>query len=262
MRISLFTRPAVWALLSIILSILAFADDSPPKHLELGRLLVSQLTPQNTSYQHHGWVRWEGDPSTPHSEAHTDCSGLISSLFERASCSITLLEHVTNRQKRHHPKAEDYFVSITREDGFKRIRKITLVLPGDIIAVKYKVGDSERTPSDSGHVMLVDSMPIRRMNATAPIIPGTQQWEVAVIDSTKSPHGRDDTRYRKSGRKGNGVGRGVFRLYTHEDGTVRGYSWSLLKSSVYYGSSSRPLAVGRVRCNSAEREVNSSPSAR
>jgi len=259
MQMSPFTRVCFWLLSFIVICISAGASDQVPNHLELGRTLVSSLSPENTSYRYKGWVRWKGDPFTSYSEARTDCSGLISSLFERASCSMVPHQHLTSARS-NHPKAEDYFNFISKQEGFKRIDFIADILPGDIIAIKYNIVNLGRWSSDSGHVMMVDAVPDPLTKDTTPIIKSTKQWEVAVIDSTKSPHGKADTRYSKDGSKRNGVGRGIFRLYSSEDGKVIGYSWSTLRSSVYYDNSTRPLAIGRVLCYSAEAAVGTAAS--
>ena len=207
---------------------------------------MAHLSPENTSYRYQGWVRWKGDLLTSEYEAHTDCSGFISSLLERADCSMDhRLTLASSRGK--HPKAEDYFNLILKQDGFKRIDVMAEILPGDIIAVKYNVGNPAQRASDSGHVMLIDAIPVPRQN-TKPVISGTKQWELSVIDSSKGVHGKTDTRYRANRSKQNGVGRGVLRLYSSEDGKVIGYSWSTLKNSVYYDNSSHPLVIGRVLC--------------
>jgi len=230
----------------IIISIAAGAYDQVPKHLEIGRALLSSLSDKDTSYRYHSLVKWKGDPSTTRTEAHTDCSGLASSLLKRASCSQILHQHIKNPRSTY-PLAEDYFSYISKQEGFKRINSIADIRPGDIIAIKYIVGNSAK---DTGHVMLIDAIPAHRKGGTKPIIKGTRQWDVAVIDSATSPHGKTDTRYGKNGQKRNGVGRGVIRLYSREDGEVVGYTWSTLRNSVYYDKSSRPLAIGRVLCYS------------
>lgn len=114
------------------------------------------------------------------------------------------------------------------------------VQPGDVIAIKYPP-DAE----NSGHVMLVAETP-RRIKPTRPEVEGTEQWEVTVIDSSRSGHGKTDTRRRDDGTFGSGVGQGVFRVYTNRDGSIAGYTWSTFANSDYYALSDRDLVVGRL----------------
>jgi hypothetical protein len=247
----LFRRYWIVLFIFIIISISAGADELVPKHLELGRSLLSQLSPETTSYRHNGWVRWKGDLFTSDYEAHTDCVGLINSLLERANCSMN--RHLKLASSRGNPpNVEDYFYLISEQDGFKRIDTIADILPGDIIAVKSNVGSSVKSSFYDGHVMLVDAIPILRGQDTKPIIKGTRQWEVLIIDSAPGGHGKTDTRYREVEADRGGVGRGVLRLYSGENGIVIGYSWSTGAKSVYYDNTSRPLAIGRVLCYSSQ----------
>ena len=44
-----------------------------------------------------------------------------------------------------------------------------------------------------------------------------------------------------------GVGIGVFRLYTDNTGTIVGYTWSTYNNSDYYDQTTRHLTVGRLQ---------------
>jgi hypothetical protein len=217
----------------------ALADDVPvPKHLELGRTLVANVSSENTSYKHSGLVHWKGDFLVSQYQAHVDCSGLINSLLERAeSPTIGNLKRVARRGR---PRAEDYYTFIFEQTGFKRIDSLTEVLPGDIIAVKY----FERR-DNTGHVMLVDAKPVLRKKNTKPIIDGTKQWEVIIIDSTEGNHGKGDTRVKPDGSKYDGVGRGTIRLYTNEQDQVVAYTASIAASSKIREAPKAPIAIGR-----------------
>lgn len=220
------------------------ADEAPvPKHLQLGRLLLAELAPENNSYEHKDWVRWKGDFGVSRYEAHTDCSGLINGLLERAQSPV--LKRLKGEAKRGRPRAENYYDLIARQDGFTRIASLTEVLPGDIIAVKYLPGHRPTLDPSTGHVMLVDAKPLPRKKATKPIVEGTKQWEVTVIDSSQGPHGKGDTRQREDGSKRDGTGRGVLRLYADEQDRLLGYSFSTVAASKFYDSSSRPVVIGR-----------------
>ena len=209
------------------------------RHLTLGRQLLSSLKPENTAYRHSGRVYWQNDNQESESRAFTDCSGLINSLLERAA--ITQIEGLNTSARHGSPKARDYYRQIVAENGFRRIEFLANVRAGDLLAIEYPPGDE-----NTGHVMLIDTAPVPRKSATPPLIENTVQWEVRVIDSTQSPHGREDNRRSIGGRKRNGVGHGILRIYADSKDRPVGYSWSTLSSSIYRGARDRPLAIGRI----------------
>src|SRR5262249_1156110 len=112
--------------------------------------------------------------------------------------------------------------------------------PGDIIAIKYPPGEE-----NTGHVMLAASVAKPR-ESSKPIIPGTKQWEVTVIDTSRSGHGPNDTRRTEDGDSHEGLGSGVLRLYTDKTGAVAGYTWSTFSNSEFFDQDERPLRIGRL----------------
>ena len=76
--------------------------------------------------------------------------------------------------------------------------------------------------------MLVSDIP-RRIPARDPLKTGTEQWEVSIIDSARSGHGKTDTRHAKgsNGKDHDGLGEGILRVYTDHQGGVVGYTWSV-----------------------------------
>jgi hypothetical protein len=93
--------------------------------------------------------------------------------------------------------------------------------------------------------MLVASVPVLR-TSTAPLVTGTKQYDVPVIDASSSGHGSLDTRYISASNFNDGIGRGILRLYTNSKGALVGYTWSTYPNSDYYSQSQRPLLVGRL----------------
>src|SRR5207302_1495068 len=98
---------------------------------------------------------------------------------------------------------------------------------------------------NTGHVLLVAARP-RPRTASRPLVKGTRQWEVSVIDQSSSGHGDSDTRRKASGGFSGGLGKGVFRLYSNADDEVVGWSWSTSPQSTPYTQAQRPLAIGRL----------------
>jgi len=209
-------------------------------HLEWARLLVTELQPENTSYQHkQGFIKWRGDDGAAVAESRTDCSGFLNVLLERAY-ALTPGDFEKWLGKRR-PLASEYHDAIAQQQRFRLITTARNVRAGDVIAIRYPPGTNENT----GHIMIVESPPVRRNNSK-PEIDNTQQWEVSVIDSSESGHGRTDTRRKPDGTFGSGVGQGIFRLYTNPSGEIVGYTWSTFANSDYYDQTMRHLVIGRL----------------
>jgi hypothetical protein len=208
-------------------------------HLGLAKILVKQLQPENTSYQHkNGYIKWKGQNGANDYESHTDCCGFLTALLEKAY-GLTP-DYFKQWLGKRRPLAKTYHEAIMNEQGFKHIQLIREVEPGDIIAIMYPAGSE-----DTGHIMIVAETPQGR-KASRPKIEGTEQWEIAVIDSSKTGHGKMDTRRRDDGTFGSGAGEGILRVYTDRKGPVVGYTWSTFDNSEYYDQMVRHLAIGRL----------------
>jgi len=226
-------------IISLVPLALTTARTSRKSHLDWAKILVKELRPENTSYQHkNGYVRWKGQNGADDYESHTDCSGFINAILEQAY-SLTADDFEQWLGKRR-PLAITYHTAIINQRGFKRIEVIREVKPGDLIAIKYPDGSD-----NTGHNMIVAQTPQER-KASKPEVEGTMQWEVDVIDSSESGHGKTDTRRKDDGTFGAGVGEGVFRLYTDGKGQIVGYTWSTFANSDYYDQTERQLVIGRL----------------
>src|SRR5262249_28582727 len=129
--------------------------------------------------------------------------------------------------------------------GFVEIKELSQVRPGDLLAVKYL-----KRKDNTGHIMLVADAP-RRMQPRKPIVDGTAQWEVPVIDSSETGHGNTDTRHHKGpgGKDHQGLGEGVLRVYTNRQEQVVGFTWSALEKSEFKGPGDEHLVIGRLKPN-------------
>lgn len=209
------------------------------RHLQELRVLLYGVLPADNSYRNkHRIVGWRGFHGSQKYICHTDCVGLLDSL----------LLH-TYRLSRHdlkewiglaRPRATSYFSAITEENKFRLIPNIKDLLPGDILAVKFRPG-----MHNNGHIMIVDG-PAEMIKSRAPIVENTIQWKVPIIDCTGSPHGSKDTRFITKGSHTSGVGKGILRVYTDEAGLIVGYSWSCNPKSAFYGADDRPMVAGRL----------------
>jgi hypothetical protein len=210
-----------------------------PRHLTDAQRLVQQLNIKNTNYEHGpGRVVWEGV-----CESHTDCSGFIDALLMH---SYGYNQDAFKRWfDSHRPTARRYHDAIVQGRGFSEIKSVAETLPGDILAIKYLV-----EKSNTGHMMLVVEPP-HWIEPLEPLVPGTQQWQVTVIDSSNSGHGPTDTRHHLgvNGKDHDGLGQGVFRIYTDRRGELVGFAWSTLKASKFQTPEEEHLVIGRLKTN-------------
>ena len=237
-------RKLLLALAAAVLLAAGPPRDAEPAHVEWARTMVQGLRRDDTSYRHQdASVKWKGVDGAAAYECHTDCSGFLNALLQRAYGlpDDTLKEWFGTRR----PLAKTYHDAIEKESHFQRITHLGDVRPGDVLAIRYPADDPENKDRNSGHVLLVVAKP-RPRKASAPLVDDTEQWEVAVIDESHTGHGKTDTRHKEEGGFAPGLGEGVFRLYGHKDGTVAGHAWSTQKQSEYHDQGGRHLVIGRL----------------
>ena len=216
---------------------------SVPKHLEQAEQLVDNLkgVKQNVYGGGKRHIDWDADRCA----ARTVCSSFVTLLLEHTYGWSG--ERIKTLMGSGNPQAEDYHDAIVSRNGFKRIIHVTAIRPGDILAVKY-TGYHVTTSGveDTGHVMLVDEAPTLIDDAT-PVISGTRQYTVTVIDSSASGHGPTDTRHMPGGHFTGGIGRGTIRLYADSDDKIAGYTWSNTPKSEYLTAPERDIVAGRLK---------------
>lgn len=212
------------------------AQLSAPRHLLEAIDLVNRIQLKDTTYRH-------GEPSVTFAGAcssHADCSGFVLALMEH---SYDLDADAVRRWLgSSRPTAARFYDAVVAGQGFLTVKTVPEIRPGDLVAIKYL----KRT-DNTGHVMIAVDEP-RRIEAIEPLVPGTVQFELPVIDSSKSAHGRTDTRYKRGagGEDHDGLGRGVVRIYANADGSIAGYAWSTFTASKFAGPDDQPLVVGRL----------------
>lgn len=215
----------------------ALADEArAPKHLVDAEELVRHLELKHTNYEHgQAEIKWTGKR-----ESHADCSGFLDELLKHSYGYDA--EQFKRWFDSHRPSARRYHDAIVEQRGFKKIDELQQVRPGDILAVKYL-----KRQDNTGHVMLVAGAP-RRMPPKKPIVAGAVQWEIPIIDSSKTGHGPTDTRRHKGpgGKDHDGLGAGVLRIYADQEGKVLGFTWSTLESSEFKAPDEEHLAIGRL----------------
>jgi len=213
-----------------------------PAHLRAALEIAMQIQAADNEYAHKDcFIRWKGFNGADRYANRTDCSDFLN----------LLLEHVYGFTRKdfkawtgaERPTAADWYDTAANRGAREILKTVTSLedaQPGDLIFIKYPPGEA-----DTGHVMLIAGMPKKRA-MSEPLEAGTHQWEVAVVDSSKSGHGTTDTRHNADGTFSRGVGKGILRLYTNEDGTLAGYAWSTQKVSKFVSVSEHAAVLVRL----------------
>jgi len=223
-----------------------------PRHLTLARELVQNIQPEDNQYLLGGeTITFPGDAGSSRYAMKADCSGFALALFARSGYSIRAqMRFLVNTPRRRRPRAEDFVLSIEEERGFKRIFFVADVRPGDIYAHAMLSKEDQVETGTTGHVMIVDTAP-RKIAPQPPLVAGTEQYALDVIDSNEEMLGSDDTRVAHGSKAG--LGRGTIRMYADADGRLVGWARTFRKAIFYsydprFKSDSRKArkaAVGR-----------------
>jgi|GEM_PF-1691216 len=228
-----------------------------PQHLVLVRDLLANVAPNQNSYNHTERISIPNDHSSNGYAMYADCSGLAIALLDLAGSPTR--SHMKMPGHHHRPLAEDFVKSIRSESGFERINNITEIKAGDIIAWEFEWDLDKKIAKDTGHVMLVDSLPTLVENQL-PYVPNTRQYDVYVIDSARNYHDPKDTRLQKDGARIYGLGKGRIRLYVTTTNEIIGFANNTEKAifqpldpswSNYTSGKSKIGAIGRPMQTSA-----------
>lgn len=211
-----------------------------PAHLQWAEELVDNLALEDNEYDANpSFITWAGVNGATRYASRSYCNSFVTNLLMQAygwtDDSIKAWFGVRG------PNAGVYTATIDAEKGFSRIETLDQILPGDIMAISYPDGSSS-----SGHVVVVRSAPTYRA-ATAPIVAGTLQFAIDVVDSTRSPHGTVDTRIETDGTQHPGAGFGIMRLYTDNALNIVGHAWSPASGAPYRAEPTYHVAIGRLR---------------
>lgn len=241
---------------NLVLSVATFAAVCPQtaeasliEHLELAEMLIATVLASTNSYGDPTQITWEGQNGLNYSTNRSKCATLVTQLFEKAyNPDYVAWFGCTS------PHAASYHDAIEVEDGFTLIGSIHDVKPGDIIAIQYIDAGCTNltcgtfsTCTTTGHVAMVADFPKAR-TASAPLVTGTTQYSIEIIDTTTSYHGTADTRYKAESGGGHdqGVGQGTMRVYVNpKSSAIVGHSWSTSSGSAYYSNAKRDVVIGR-----------------
>ena len=225
---SLAIKRACRILVAICISLLGFFVSAQEQiarpvalHVLLARDLQENVPASHNSYQHAERISLPSDAPTQPYTMYADCSGLAIALLDRAQSLARQRMQFLKGHKR--PYAEDFVRSIQQAKGFTRIFSVGNIQPGDIIAWEFQFEGDKKIAKDTGHVMIIDSLPTLIVSRP-PVIPETTQLELSVIDSSRNYHDPMDTRVQPDGTKIHGIGRGSIRLYVSTEGEIVGFA--------------------------------------
>ncbi len=218
-------------------SFVVASADIPP-HLALARQVVDNIQPEDNSYALGGQtVRFPGDLFSSKYSVRVDCSGFVLALFERAKYSTqSRMAYLKTRSKKIRPVAEDFVLSIETEQGFTHIKEVTHLQPGDLLAHAMLSEEDQKQTSTTGHVFLVDSFP-KKIAPRNPVVEGTEQFELAIIDSNEEHVGSDDSRLADPAHAIPGVGRGTIRIYADAHGALVGWARTFKNTNRFFSYS-------------------------
>jgi hypothetical protein len=221
-----------------------------PKYLALARELVQNTKPEDNRYSLGSQsISFPGDFLSRKYSVRADCSGFLLAIFDRARYPTQSLMIYLAGGRRTRPAAEDFVYSIENERGFQRIRDVRGIRPGDLLAHAMLKFEDQRQTGTTGHVFLIDSSP-KRIEPRDPIVAGTEQFEVSVIDSNEEYVGEDDTRLVD---KIKGLGRGTIRIYADANGELVGWARTFRSAKRFFSydprfpsdTKLRKAAIGR-----------------
>jgi len=216
-------------------------------HVGWANTLIANVASANNEYTSDVTVvTWPGVKGATKYESRATCAPFVSTLIKTAN-GLSDSDYKA-RTGSYGPSSRQYHALILAQKNFTRIVTPAAIQAGDVIAVNYLPCANQ---SATGHTMVAMSAAVQRATDTAPIIPGTVQWEVTIADSTSSPHGATDangTPYLDTRGANDGAGKGTLRLYQNTTtGEIAGYTWTMSSGSVYYSvESCRTIAVGRM----------------
>ena len=249
-------------------SLVASAQDAAvPKHLQLARDFVTNTKQENNSYSNRNiYTRMPGDLFASEYVVATDCGGFVEDMFRRTNSGV--LEQLKTKKFKTRFSIFDWHPSIEKEEAFTRITKVTDIKPGDVAAWLYTEKVTHTLP---GHILFIDSPPVRLNKPRKPLVDGLDQYEVTIIDTSQEAKSRDDTRFvsdaalrdeneAKGKQRGSvaspnykGVGRGHIRFYADSAGAIKGIAFSFDKAK-FHGLDDWSIVVGRPKLKAASAE--------
>ena len=235
-------------LIAMLISGLCFTASAPsfaqtidpsgiPSYLAIARELVENVKPEDNQYLlGRQFISFPGDAASNKYAMRADCSGFLLAIFERAKLPVrSRMVFLYDGPQRKRPASEDFVFSIEQEKGFRLIRKVEDLKPGDLLAHAMIDKEVQKQTGTTGHVFLINTAP-KAIASKRPMVAGTRQFEVTVIDSNEEHVGADDSRLAGL-NKIHGLGKGTIRLYADNDGERVGWAKTFPDSNRFFSYS-------------------------
>lgn len=217
-------------------------------HANYAEKLITFVQAANNVYDSNPTiVTWAGVNGATIYQNRSTCSPFVTRTIKTAySISDTTYKNWFGSSS---PSSSEYHDAILAQNHFLRVSTPEGIQRGDLISVKYLPCANK---DSTGHMMIAMSSAVKRSVDTAPIIAGTEQYEITIADSSSSSHQASDANgktYTDTRGEGSGAGMGTLRLYKDKQtGQIAGYTWTVSSSSVFYATDScRVIAVGRLQ---------------
>jgi hypothetical protein len=223
-------------LLMFLLPSILPASSTP---LDLALAMIARVSVGSNAYVHRPLV-WSL-PADGEACFRGDCSGVLVLTFREAyGWNAAAFRSNTGAER---PLSKHLYDSVGAGRAFLPVERVGDLRAGDWLFVRYLETNKGR---DTGHVMLVASNyePSWNRVATPPLVEGTLQVALPIIDSTIGHHGTGDS--RAGGGTNGGIGLGFLRLYVTPAGNPVGYAWTLSARSVYRDRSVCPMRMARL----------------
>ncbi len=239
-----------------------------PRYLQIARDFAANTKPENNSYSNRNpYTRMPGDFLAKEYVVATDCSRFVEDMFRRGKAGVA--EQLHSKSLKSSYSIRDWQPSIEREEAFTRVWKVGDMKPGDVAAWLYLDMSKHQLP---GHILFIDSEPVKLAKPRKPIVAGLDQYEVAIIDTSQEAKSRDDTRFvsdaalrdeneAKGRERGSiaspnhkGVGRGHIRFYADAAGDIKGVAFSFDKAK-FHGLDDWSVVVGHPRLMATARRT-------
>lgn len=229
-----------------------------PRHLAIARELVDNIKPDDNRYVLGGqFIAFPADGPSSRYAVRADCSGFLLALFARAGYRTRLqMVFLDDGPRRKRPRAEDFLHSIEQEKGYQRVRTIEDIRPGDLLAHAMLLKEDQKQTGTTGHVFLLDSAP-KPIAARRPIVAGTRQFELSIIDSNEEHVGADDSRLTGGSGAITGLGRGTIRIYGDANGELVGWARTFPNANRFFSYSPRFPSDTKLRRAAIGRLVDS-----
>jgi hypothetical protein len=236
----LFFASVAWLLVCHSMAHAQTHSGDTPRHLALARELVENIKPEDNQYVLGGeFISFPGDLISSKYSMKADCSGFLLAVFERAKyptrSQMTFLKWSPGRKR---ARAEDFLYSIENEKGYRHIKRIEDMRPGDLLAHAMLNIEDQKQTGTTGHVFLINSLP-RKIAPRRPAVEGTTQYEVSIIDSNEEHVGDDDSRLQYPASKLKGLGQGTIRIYSDGDGELVGWARTFRNTNRFFSYNPR-----------------------